>query len=129
MSNDTINSILNLIDKSKNILLLTHAKADCDGLGSMLALDFTLKALGKKVTAVTNDPAPENLAFLPSINIVQNSLSSAKDFVITLDISKTPLNKIKYNLEDDHVNIIVTPKGGEFSKKMYLLEKEAVSMI
>jgi len=117
MDNNTINQAINLIDKSQNILLLTHAKADCDGLGAILASFLVLKELGKDVTAVTNDPTPDNLEFLPSINIVQNSLASAKDFIIALDVSKTPLSKIKYNLEDDRVNIIITPKSGAFSKE------------
>ncbi len=96
-------------------MLLTHAKADCDGLGSMISMYLALQALGKDVIAVTNDPAPDALTFLPSINIVQNAISS-KNFVITLDISKTALSKIKYKLDDDHskINIIVTPENGHY---------------
>lgn len=116
MDNSIKEQIFNLIDKSQRILLLTHAKADCDGLGSMISMYLALQALGKEVTAATNDPAPEALSFLPSINIVQNSVSSS-NFIITLDIRNTPLNKIKYKLADDHtkVNIIVTPRNGRFS--------------
>ncbi len=109
--------ILNLLDKSQKILLLTHAKADCDGLGSMISMYLTLKELGKTVIAATNDPAPDNLSFLPSINIVQNSLKSVEDFIISLDVSQTPLKKIRYNLEGNQVNIIVSPKAGQFNKK------------
>ncbi len=110
--------IINLIDKSQNILLMTHAKADCDGLGAMIAMYNVLQQLGKEVVASTNDPAPENLSFLPSINIVQNSISS-KNFIITLDISQSPLKKIKYKLSDDkkRVNIIMTPSYGRYSKE------------
>jgi len=116
MESTTIDQILNLIEKSQNILLLTHAKADPDGLGSMLSAYLVLTELGKNVTAATNDPTPENLNFLPSMKQVQNSLVSSSEFVISLDISKTPLDKIKYNLEEGNkINIIVTPKGGRFS--------------
>ena len=99
MESNTTDQILNLIDKSQNILLLTHARADCDGLGAMLSLYLILNELGKNVTAVTNDPTPENLAFLPSVSIVQSSMASSKDFIISLDLSKTPLSKIKYNMD------------------------------
>ena len=110
--------VLNLIDKSKNILLLTHAKADADGLGAMLSMYLVLKELGKDVTAATNDPTGESLSFLPSISIVQNSLSSGKDFIITVDVSKTPLAKIRYSLDaENRMNIIVTPKSGAYSKE------------
>ena len=115
MDNESHSQIFNLIEKSQNILLLTHAKADCDGLGSMISMYLALKQLGKNVTAATNDPTPDVLNFLPSIGIVQNSLFSS-DFVIQLNIQKTPLKTIKYKLAEDHskVNIIITPKTGNF---------------
>ncbi|PIZ70556.1 hypothetical protein COY07_06530 [Candidatus Peregrinibacteria bacterium CG_4_10_14_0_2_um_filter_43_11] len=117
MDTNTIDQILHLVEKSQRILLLTHARADADGLGAMISTYLILKDLGKTVTAVTNDPAPDNLGFLPAIDIVQNSLASSHDFIITLDCSQTPLNKIKYNLEGNRVNIIVSPKNGDFSEK------------
>jgi len=122
METNTNTQILNLIDKSQNILLLTHAKADCDGLGSMLSLYLTLKELGKNVTAATNDPAPDNLSFLPSLDVVSNSIAS-KDFIIKLDTSKNPLSKIKYNMEGDYMNIVITPKGDSFSQEDVSFEK------
>lgn len=107
--------ITNLLDKSQKILVLAHAKVDCDGLGAALSAYLAFRDLGKEVTVATNDPAPENLAFLPAIDIVKNSLSSTKDFIITLDASKTSIGKIKYNVENNKVNIIITPKDGSFS--------------
>ena len=120
--------ILNLIDKSQSILLLTHAKADCDGLGAMISMYLALQSLGKEVVAATNDPAPDNLSFLPSMNMVQNSIMS-RNFVITLDISRTPLNKIKYKLADDKksVNIVVTPSDGHFKADDVSFNHEAGS--
>lgn len=117
MNNFPFDTVFKLIDKSKRILLLTHARADADGLGAMISMYLVLKELGKEVMAVTNDPAPESLDFLPSIDTVQHSFASAKDFIITLDCSKTPVNKIKYNLEDRRVNIIISPKTGSFTKE------------
>lgn len=120
--------ILNLIDKSQSILLLTHAKADCDGLGALIAMYLTLQSLGKEVVAATSDPTPDYLSFLPSMSIVQNSIAS-RNFVITLDISQTPLNKIKYKLSDDKksVNIVVTPSGGHYKPEDVSFDHEAGS--
>ncbi len=114
MDKNAIDQMMKLIDKSQRILLMTHAKADCDGLGSMVSMYLALKQLGKDPVAVTNDPAPENLGFLPSIGSVRNSLSGIEDFVIRLNVSKTPLSKIKYHLEEGYVNIVATPKSGRF---------------
>ena len=117
MDTNAITQILNLIKKSQHILLLTHTKADCDGLSAMLATYLVLKKLNKKVTTISNEPISDNLHFLPAIDIVQESFSAIKDFIITLDCSQTPLSKIKYNLEDDRINIIISPKQGSFSEK------------
>lgn len=118
MSNMSLyDQITNLLDKSQKILLLTHAKADCDGLGAALSASLILKDLGKEVTVATNDPTPDNLQFLPAMNILQYSLSSKKDFVISLNTDKTPVGKIKYNVEGNQVNIIITPKTGAISEK------------
>jgi phosphoesterase RecJ-like protein len=118
--------ILNLIDKSQSILLLTHARADCDGLGAMISMYLTLQNLGKQVVAATNDPAPDYLNFLPSINMVQNTIAS-RNFVIRLDLSNTPLNKIKYKLAEDQksVNIIVTPSEGHYKPEDVTFDREA----
>ncbi|MBU1017907.1 DHH family phosphoesterase [Patescibacteria group bacterium] len=115
MDKNLYDQIISLTDKSQKILLLTHAKADCDGLGAALSLYLILKEMGKEVAVATNDPAKENQNFLPAIDILQNSLAGSSDFVISLDTSKTPIGKIKYNTEGNRLNIIITPKNGVFS--------------
>lgn len=111
----TYDQITKLIKKSQNILILTHARADCDGLGAALSAYLALKEMGKKATVVTNDPTPENLQFLPSIDILSNSLAESQDFIITVDSENTQIGKIKYNVEGNKVNIIISPKEGTLS--------------
>lgn len=115
MDTSLFQSISNLIDKSQNILVLSHAKPDPDALGSSLAFYLAMKELGKQVTVVTNDPTKENMAFLPAMNTLQYTLGGTKDFIISLDTSKNSISKIKYNAEEGRVNIIITPKDGVFS--------------
>lgn len=115
MDTSLFQPIANLIEKSQNILVLSHAKPDPDALGASLAFYLAMKDLGKQVTVVTNDPTKENMAFLPAINNLQFTLGGTKDFIITLDTSKKSISKIKYNAEEGRVNIIITPKDGLFS--------------
>ena len=49
----------------RRFLVTGHANPDGDALGSMLALQHGLRALGKEVVAYDRDPAPRRLAFLP----------------------------------------------------------------
>ena len=123
MDRSAYDQITNLLEKSQKILLLTHAKADCDGLGACLAAYLVLKELGKDVVVATTDPAKENLHFLPAIDILQNSLAATTDFVITLDSSKTGVSKIKYNVEGHKVNIIITPQTGMFTENDVSFQK------
>ncbi len=106
--------ITNLIEKSQNILVLSHAKPDADALGASLSFYLAMKELGKQVTVVTNEPTKENMAFLPAINTLQYTLGGTKDFIISLDTTSKSISKIKYNAEEGRVNIIITPKDGIF---------------
>jgi len=114
MDTSLFQPITSLIEKSQNILVLSHAKPDADALGASLSFYLAMKELGKQVTVVTNEPTKENMAFLPAINTLQYTLGGSKDFIITLDTSKKSISKIKYNAEEGRVNIIITPKDGVF---------------
>ncbi|MCX6812479.1 MAG: DHH family phosphoesterase [Candidatus Berkelbacteria bacterium] len=97
-----------------NILLLTHKDPDGDAVGSIVAFALALKKLGKNVNAVCADPISNVFSFLPTSE-VKNELSGHRDFVISLDVSKTAAEKFLYKIEDGKINFIVTPKSGEFT--------------
>ncbi len=107
--------IIDLIERSANILVMPSSPPDGDSLGSAVALYLTLTKLGKKVTVVCADPVPEVLQFLPMINTVQSELSVSPDFIITLDCEDAELGSIQSQVEDSKVNIILTAKKGQFS--------------
>lgn len=109
--------IINLIKNKDKILIITHRKIDGDALGSALALSRVLKEMGKNVVVITADPIPEIYNFIPDIDLVETSFYSSQDFVITLDCKNAEVDKLKYNLEDGKVNIIVSPLYGSFTEK------------
>jgi phosphoesterase RecJ-like protein len=63
------------INEHDNFLMATHAYTDGDDCGSMLALNFALKQMGKSTTLAAAGGVPPNLEFLPSQNEVLASLS------------------------------------------------------
>ena len=95
---------------------MTHKNPDGDALGSVLALYLSLRKLGKDVIAVCNDPAPASLAFLPQVEKIDQNFAGSRDFVISLDITKTKADKVMYKVNGDKLDIVITPKGGRFSK-------------
>ncbi len=112
--------IKKLIDEKENILLVTHAKMDCDALSSTIALYLILQKMGKNVTAICQDPVPEAFKFLPDTDLMNTGFSDTSDFIITLDVTKTKLDSLKWNVEGNKVNIILSPEGEDrFSHKNF----------
>jgi len=106
--------LIDLINKATNPLILTHQRPDGDALGSMIALFLTLRKMGKQVSAVCVDPVPQVFRFLPAVSYIQKEFTGTRDFIITLDASEVMPDKIFYKVEDNKLNIVVTPKAGQF---------------
>ena len=58
--------IIELLERAERILLLPHAHADGDALGSCGALAAFLRAQGKQVTVLTEEPVEAKLDYLPA---------------------------------------------------------------
>lgn len=116
MHNAIQKNIINLIKRSQKILILPSSPPDGDSLGSAIALYIALRKLQKEVTVICSDSVPDVYDFLPNMKIVGNKLISSNDFIITLDCKKIKVDKIKSSIEDDKVNIIISPKDGHFSE-------------
>lgn len=108
--------VTELVRKFNKILVVTHARPDGDALGSMLAMKTTLAALGKDVHAVMLDEIPEMYHFMPGIDTVDSRMKGSNDLVLSVDTSKVPVDKLKYNTKDEKLNIIVSPKQGAYTE-------------
>ena len=116
MLNNIGNQIVELMRRSNKVLIMPSAPIDGDSLGSALSLYIFLKKLGKEVTVVCSDPVPDLLQFLPNVKMVGNQMVSTNDFIITLDLRNASVENIKSKVENNKVNIIITPKEGRFSE-------------
>ncbi|OGR97741.1 MAG: hypothetical protein A2016_10565 [Elusimicrobia bacterium GWF2_62_30] len=77
-----------MIAASESFFLAGHLNPDGDTIGSMLAIASVLKRLGKKVRLFSQDPVPENLAFLPHARGIKSRLPSSRfDVAILLECS------------------------------------------
>jgi phosphoesterase RecJ-like protein len=110
--------VIERVRESKNVLVLTHQNPDGDALGSILALEMFLSGIGKNTLAVCNDAAPETFTFLPNVSKIAQNFSGARDFVISIDTSQVKAEKIMYRSEGGKLNIVVTPKNGQFMPEM-----------
>ena len=104
-----------LLEGKKNILIVSHQKIDGDGLSSMLVLKKLFEQMDKEVTALSLDDIPEVYHFLPHVNEVERTLRSSNDFIISLKTDGVEVDKLKYSVDGDTLNIVVSPKKGLFT--------------
>lgn len=107
------NQVLDLLRKAENILI-APSQPDGDSVGSSLALMSSLRKMGKNVTVVYTYDIPDYLAFLPLIDQFQANIHASNDFVISVSTKGADVDHLKYEVENDKINIIITPKNGLF---------------
>jgi len=117
MTVNTQKQVVEIIKRSKKILVLPSAPLDGDSLGSSVALYIALKKLQKEVTVVCSEQIPEVLQFLPNIKVISNRMISSGDFIITIDAKNIKIENIKSENENGKINITVTPKEGRLSEE------------
>lgn len=105
---------LELINKAKRVLLVTHEKPDGDALGSITSLSLVLSKLGKSITAVSLGQIGPNYQFIPKTEDLTKELSALRDFIISVDCITASADKLAYNFQDGKLNIVITPKTGNF---------------
>lgn len=115
-----------ILKRYKRILVVPHANVDPDGLSSALACYQVFKSLGKDVTVICPDVLPEALEFLPGFEKLQQNIDASQEFVITINLQDgVEVDKLRYTVEDQRVNIIVMPKKGAIrSQQISLAEGE-----
>lgn len=108
--------IFEQIKKAKNILITFNRVWSGDAVASALALYQVLKKLDKNVDIAAEKFGQGDLYnFLPGYSNIQNSLDNLRKFIITLDISDAKVDKIKYKLEENTLDFIISPRDGFFT--------------
>lgn len=83
-----------LVQAAHKIIVLTHVNPDGDAIGSLMALTFALRNLGKEVVAAVDGGTPHHLAFIPGSEEVRSDLKDVTeanaDLVISVDASDVP---------------------------------------
>lgn len=87
---------VDLVSENQSFVLTTHMRADCDAVGSELAMAAALESLGKKVRIVNADAVPPHIAFIDPHQSIQvlgedalpsDLLADSVDVMMVLDTS------------------------------------------
>jgi hypothetical protein len=106
-----VQKIKEIIDKSQEILVVTHEHPTFDSMGSALALYLGLVGLDKKVTIACPEPITVELSNFVGANKVVSEFGG-KNFVVSLDYIEGSIEKVSYNIEGDKFNLVIEPRPG-----------------
>ncbi len=106
-----IAKVKELLDKSHDVLIVTHEHPTFDSIGASLALYLGLTSLGKKVTIACPDPVTVSLSNFIKVNKVTTELGK-RNFIISLDYVDGSIEKVSYNIEGDKFNLVIEPRPG-----------------
>lgn len=106
------------IKNSQSALITFGREHNVDTISSSLALSLLLKKLDKDNEIVgPNFKLPKNLSFLPNSNNINQNIRNLRKFIISLDVSKTPLDRLDYKIENNRLNIQLEPKNGIYNQE------------
>ncbi|MFH0891373.1 MAG: DHH family phosphoesterase [Candidatus Falkowbacteria bacterium] len=108
--------IFEQIKKAKSVLITFGKTWNGDAVASSLAFYLLLKKLGKNVEiAAENFDQGKSYSFLPSYGSIRHSLDNLRKFIVSLDITNAKVGAIKYKVEENVLNFIISPKEGFFT--------------
>lgn len=109
---------IELITRSKRVLITTREHAPTDSQAAVAALFGYLKKQHKDCDAVLPGmDAAKVPSFLPHASELQQTLGAMRAFLLSLDVSHVPLSELVYDVKNGKLNITVVPKHGEWTPK------------
>ncbi len=105
------------IQRSHSPLLALPQNPSIDGISSALAISKMLKSMGKEPEIVSDNFKQPNYSFLERADKIAPMLSRLKPFVISLNVEKTKIDELTYDLRNGKLNLYLTPKEGSWRKE------------
>ena len=123
------------IFNAQKILIVGHSRPDGDTLGAMLALYWSLKKIGKKVTPFCIDKPGFVYEFLPGVNEIKNEINFNQekfDLVIFVDCATEKMTGIyddgfPFKKETFMINIDHHPSNSLFGNLNIVSENSAAT--
>jgi nanoRNase/pAp phosphatase (c-di-AMP/oligoRNAs hydrolase) len=110
-----IEQVFEQINKANKTLILANHDSG-DSLAASLALFLFLQATEKTADLICGDCNTQHrFNFLPAWDQIKSQMEARDKFVISLDTRQIKTDQVKYKVEKDHLNFIITAKEGKFS--------------
>lgn len=110
--------IKKILEDKKHVLITFDKNSKGDAIGSALAWYHFLKKLGKRVDIVSSDfILPQGYRFLKHSKKIYDNIGHLRRFIMSLNISKTGIKELSYDVQDEKLKIFLTPKHGMIKKQ------------
>ncbi|HRY36521.1 MAG TPA: DHH family phosphoesterase [Candidatus Magasanikbacteria bacterium] len=114
---NTVEQFKKLIDSSRSVLIVFANKNSEDCAAGANALKKYIKKMNKFSEIVAEDfKTPKQLSFLSEIEKIKPAITNLQKMIIKVDISRTKLETISYDVKDSTLSIFLTPKEGFITK-------------
>lgn len=100
------------LENSKDILILIPENPSADAVGSAWALYFFLESKKLVPTIAFSNNLSQKYSFLPKPEKILTEISGARDFVLSFDISRNRIMKLRSEEKDNKFIIYLTPEKG-----------------
>lgn len=108
---------MELMKRAERPVIVLAQGAGVDGYVTGFAMKAIFSQLGIPADLVAADgPAPKTLDFLQQEERVRAVFGQLRKFVVTVDLSKAPLEELSYNVENHLLQIFLTPRDGIWSE-------------
>ncbi|HUD11681.1 MAG TPA: DHH family phosphoesterase [Candidatus Saccharimonadia bacterium] len=102
------------IRQAETILITTGQHPSVDQVAAVIGLGSILRKFGKKVSTVISDGPPQSVQLL-DVGSVERNLGGLRDFILKLDVNRSEVDKLRYEVADGKLNIYITPFKGGFA--------------
>jgi phosphoesterase RecJ-like protein len=109
--------ICELVQKSKKILIVFGQNPDGDSIGSAFGLALMFRKLNKEAQIVSSSVLPEKFSFLPLFNETTAKPILSRDYIISINVPKNTISQLRYEVENEKMNIYISANGETISKE------------
>ncbi len=118
MQSSPVQQVTDIIQRSTSILIALPNNPSTDAVAGSLALYLMFEKMKKKSKVVCNEfELPPHHQFLPKSKEIHADLTTLRKFIISLDVSRTKVDELSYDIAGDKLNIFITPKSGFFEPR------------
>lgn len=105
--------VLDLIESAKKVLIIPGISKGVDALSAALALSFVIKDLSKEVYLLYSQELPLEFKNFENQTNIKKEFDQ-KSLIVGINYKDTPIEKINYYIENDTLNLVVTPIPSNF---------------